>query len=211
MSNKRKATDVLLQMESSINTLLGYVRNQDHMIKMLLQKISLLEKQITVNFDKPAPAPSQPQAKPLMPGLKSGVILGQSGLKHVEVEAKSEEELEFPVVEVPAPQGKRRSGRYVSEPNVNSNKPIPVQQSVVYPDGKNVCLANVEIFQEDKLVKKTRTNASGKWITSLEPGVYTVCVFKQSVANKPEVNLSFEIDVHPSDGPIELPKQQVEL
>src|SRR5690606_22401187 len=134
------------------------------------------------------------QPKPLMPGIKPGVVLGN---KPDEV-VSDNEFVEEKIVEEIKHSGKRRTARY-------SDKPTVIQQQIVYADGKNVCLASVEIFDENKkLVKKTKTNATGKWTAAINPGQYIVNIAKKPAANKPEIELSFNIDVPFSSTPIEL-------
>lgn len=197
----RKATDVLLSIEEKVITLNKKYDNLEFMLKKLLSnktdKVTQnIEKNI-VNNDKPVAA-----TKPLMPGLKPGVVMGPHGL-YDKGEENSDNILDDPIeVSENVNASLRRTNR-VS--NRDQLKGVPVKQKVLYPDGKLVCLANVEVFDvENKLVSKMRTNALGIWMASLSPGQYNVKINKSKAGNKPEVNFDFNVDIPVSDGPLEL-------
>ena len=213
----RKASDVILSIENYVNEILGHVRNQDMTVKLLINRISSLER--AVNNSSPAPASSAPPApapasQRQMPGLKPGVNLGPPakeqqtftatprGSSQIDYDESGNEQLEVEV----KPVGKRRGARGQTASAV---KNVPVQQKILYPDGKNVCLANVEVFSSGKqgqldLVKKCRTNSAGKWNVSLGAGKYLVSISKVGTSTKPGVEVSYPIEIPVSDKPLEL-------
>lgn len=158
-------------------------------------RIDLLSKSIS-NMDN--------NIKSILNKLASNNIVNQPNIPSIpppvlpQIEVKSdvvsenEKDFDFPQVdEIPV--------------NIGGKK-VAVQQRVVYPDGKNVCLALVEI--KDSLgstIKKMRTNAMGKWMSVLEIGNYNIRIVKAGNKNKADVELNFPISISESDRPIELP------
>jgi hypothetical protein len=146
-----------------------------------------------------------------MPGLKPGVQLGPQRTMIATPKGQqistTEEDEEYTFVDEQQqlevdtkPIGQRRGVR-TEEPDPNSERKMPVQQRIIYKDGKNVCLANVEIFQtgnkgEFNLIKKLRTNSAGKWAVALAPGKYLVSISKAGTSSKPNVEVSYSIDMH---------------
>jgi len=227
MSNIRKASDILLELEATLAKVLGYVHNMDMNIKTISNRLNMLEK-TSVSPKWSPPSMTQPQApqaetkpttKAQMPGLKPGVQLGPQRTmiatpKGQQISTTEENEDNFTFVndeqlEIDTqPIGQRRGTR-TEEPNPNSERKMPVQQRIIYPDGKNVCLANVEIFQtnnkgELNLIKKIRTNSAGKWAVALASGKYLVSISKIGTSTKPNVDVSYSIDIPVSNAPLEL-------
>ncbi len=221
-NNVRKASDILLELEATLGRVLGYVHNMDMNIKTISNKLNMLE-MISVPFTSDVPAialvpPQKEEVKVQMPGLKPGVQLGPQRTMVATPKGQqistTEEDENFTFVndgqlEVDTqPIGQRRGTR-TEEPDFNSERKMPVQQRIVYPDGKNVCLANVEIFQtnnkgEFNLIKKVRTNSAGKWAVALASGKYLVSISKAGTNSKPNVELSYSIDIPVSAAPLEL-------
>ena len=204
----RKASDIILALEAKVESLTRQLSNIDNNIKLILNRLS------NNNTKQPSIIPEPPVTevvaakKPLLPGLKPNVVLGPSGLQFQNETAttqqltksskeKIEEKEDFDFTQV------------VSTPPVSGRK-VAVQQRITYPDGKNICLANVELKSSNgEVIKKLRTNAMGKWIAVLEPGNYTVSIMKSANKNNQDVELTFPISVPESDRPIELPIPKV--
>ena len=182
----RTVSEVIVSVESKLDHIMDFIKNQDMNIKILLNRISLLEKSIKLKTPeekvKPKIEAVLPTEDPVktsqMPGLKPGITLGKK------VTPKQETFVDV-------------SG--------TSNKKIPVQQKIIYNDGKNLSLANVEIFDiNGNLIKKIRTGSIGKWNASLEPGQYSVMVSKRGANAKLNVETSYEVSIPPSNAPVEL-------
>ena len=230
----RKASDVLLELEITLEKVLGYVRNMDMNIKSISNRLNMLEKtsvspkwsppsmardttQVWTGETQPAPELLAAALKPQMPGLKPGVQLGPQRTmvttpKGQQISTTEEDETNFTnddKLEVDTKLIGQRRGIRTEEPNPNSERKMPVQQRIIYKDGKNVCLANVEIFQtgskgELNLIKKVRTNSAGKWVVALESGKYLVSISKAGTSSKPNVDVSYSIDIPISSVPLEL-------
>ena len=229
----RKATDVLLSVEQMVRELLGHARNQDMLLKNLTRRVDALSgpQPFLKNQEPPAAEPPTPQAqRPTMPGLKPGVVLKkvksdqehfqfeewqpngppkQVLVKHGE-EAEEEEEVVEELELDTKPKGKRRDARYVSKPANGKN--VPVQQKVLYPDGKALTSAHVEIFAKTEsegkqvwgLVKSLKTNNTGKWTNSLPAGNYMIKVSKKGEKGKPPVEMQGPLTIPNSEEPVQL-------
>ncbi len=88
----------------------------------------------------------------------------------------------------------------VSVPAVADGKKLVIDQKVVFAsNGKNLSLAPVEIFDStNSLVKRTRTNTSGRWTAQLVPGQYRVHISKIGSKNKVIADMQFIIKVDSS-------------
>ena len=85
------------------------------------------------------------------------------------------------------------------------NKKRVVQEKLIYGDGKNIVMAQIEIFNtKGKLIDKRRTNHSGKWTTSLMPGTYIIRVAKTATSSRPSATGQYEIVVEPESKPLQL-------
>lgn len=185
--NPRKASDILLMLEAKVETLSKHIENVDNNIKLILNRLAAnnaikqgvysKEEVISDKNDKIA-------------DTMNNIVLEQNkSAKKVE----EEKDYDFPQVEddlLPKASGRK----------------VAVQQRITYSDGKNICLANVEIKNSvGQSIKKMRTNAMGKWIAVLEPGNYMVNILKSANKTNPDVDLNFPISIPESDRPIELP------
>lgn len=195
--NIRKASDIILALESKVETISKQVENIDNNIKLILNRL-----QSSTAVTKPVDnIPKEYSIKTSkIPGLREDVVLGPNGLQikenivsKNEIEVTKEDEDNFEFVQVN------------SNPN-SSGRKVAVQQRITYSDGKNICLANVELKTPNgELVKKTRTNVMGKWIITLDPGNYIVNVVKSANKSNSGVEVSYPVQISESDRPVELP------
>lgn len=223
----RKATDVLLNIEQQVSEILGYVKNQDMLIKALMNRLAVLERSgQPIHSAMPSPI-TESTSKQLgnssqqLPGLKPGVVIkGDLNNKHI-IKPINQQQLESPNIDFPSydsnsdikestievdniPIGKRRTSRYVDDQN------ITVQQKVLYPDGKCVSSARIEIFTKlpnsDNLVlvQNKKTNATGKWTGQLPPGNYLIKVFKKGTGKTPNIETQQTVIVPNSDDTVQL-------
>jgi len=179
--NPKKASELLVELNHKVDLILGLVKNQDQLLKILNNKIknNLPENLI------------DPEKSENIVGIKENGISIRLNDKVVEQVAKNNEVIvdnEFVQVETV------------------STKKVAVQQKVTYSDGKNVCLASVEITGGNlKSSKKLKTNAMGKWMLVLEPGKYIVNINKSKNQQNTAVSISYPFTIEESDKPIELP------
>ncbi len=197
----RKATDILLSIEQKVQLILGHNKNQDLLMKTLLNRLQALEEQ--------TPAPSivenvDPKTKQQLPGLKPGVRIGSQ----ITRETTEVPEEKIDTIELESkPTGQRRDLRYV--PSNYDGKPIPVQQKLLYEDGRAIVTAQVEILSNGNLVKSLKTNATGKWTNTLNPGTYTVRFSKKATSTQKAVEAETTIDIPVSQEPVQLKPFQV--
>jgi hypothetical protein len=219
----RKATDILLSIEEMVKKVLGHNRNQDMLNKTLLNRIADLEKKISTgtqlqesqDFQKHQDFPKHSGDAPprrinqQLPGLKPSVKIKQQKPESNQIVRDPNEEEEEKLEVTSKPVGKRRDARYVS--SGNKIKQVPVQQKIMYEDGRSVSMAKIEIFDsETKLVKNTKTNATGKWTNALMPGLYTVKISKKETSTKRAIEAQTEINILNSDEPVQLSPFQLE-
>lgn len=175
----RKASDILIYLEARVDILAKHIINIDNNIKLILNK---LQNNI---MNQPIEIKKIEEKVPIIVENKP------------KIEEKIEEELDFPQV-----------GEEIKEES--SGRKVAVQQRITYSDGKNICLANVEIKNLAGLsIKKMRTNAMGKWIAVLEPGIYNIHVTKSANKTNADVELNFPVTIPESDRPIELPVPKI--
>lgn len=164
----KKASELLVEINQKLDSLLGIVRNQDLLLKTLNNRISKNSQSIPPPENK---------------------IINSS------TELVSDDEF----VQV-------NTDEFNAEIQKSGGKKVAVQQRVTYSDGKNICLASVEITGDNlKSSKKLKTNAMGKWIAVLEPGNYVVRISKPANKNKQVITISSSFTVTESDKPVELP------
>lgn len=178
---ERKASDILIELESSVKKIESFLSNID-----LTNKI-ILKNQQTILDKLASSAPgstikNKVSSIPSMPSVEAGGTPVIENRRHV-----------LPV-EISQPVPPKKSDK------------VTVTQRVAYSDNKNVILAQIEIFDSSKkLVKKTRTDSSGRWNGKLEPGNFLVYV-KKSVpeAGKSPISKEVNIKVFESEKAIEL-------
>lgn len=183
----RKATDILLEIDRKIDLLLKYQTTNDLNQKLILDRLNRLLKVNVEHFT--TVQTEMPANKPLMakPAQMASEDINEYGEVQKEVELQ--------------PKIGRRDQRIPTQ----DGKKIAVQQKIVYPDGKNVIIATVEIYNmSNVLVKRTRTNSAGKWNATLDPGKYLIHITKSATTEKPLVEQRYEVEIPISHGPLEL-------
>jgi hypothetical protein len=178
----RKASDILLELESKVNVVFQHLQNIDSNIKLILNRLSSnISKKIDIS----------PEIQQISEVKHNISTENTNSLKNTE----KEEEFTFVQVNNDIPISTRK---------------VAVQQRIMYADGKNICLASVELKDVNgNVVKKMRTNAMGKWISALDPGKYFVHIRKAANKSNQDVEMNFEIQIQESDRPIELPSAKI--
>jgi hypothetical protein len=233
----RKASEVLLDLETKIDTLLAIVRGLDTIVKNLSNKFNALQAQTVQNVQ----APNMPRIEAVNT-VQFPQYQSQESEKQVPVSMESALPLET------SPNGFRRTSRpetysgdnsspnrseapkpppgretSVTIPKEATNKTpqvpvqkntaraltqnaVPVMQRIVDKGGKSVFLADVEISNIDTgaPVFKTRTNGTGKWMSSLGVGNYHVVIRKSESLTKEKVEVAQDIYVDGTTSPLEL-------
>lgn len=218
----RKASDIILELESKINSLLELIKSQDLNIKILSNKLnSVMEKldkkpepkiivesvntlptsneQIFVSSENKLPLEESPSGfrRTSRPETYSGdnVYLKEKPKKNIEV-----------TPEIVVPSEKNPTETMVPVKYDASLNAVPVMQRVVDRNGKSVFLADIEIFNSDdeSSVFKTRTNGTGKWMASLVPGNYRIALRKRESLTKEKLEVNQNLQIDGSKSPLEL-------
>ena len=225
MDNARKATDVLLDLESKVDVLINLVKSQKLTQEILSNKLNialeLLEKNSVEN-------------KTSLPEKPKFTIEASDNEKNILINS------DFNLLTESEPKGFRRTSRpetyskpaiqkhknVVEKPaevifnppnletfnneSLTSNKPqediskkeilqspIIVSQRIVDVNGKSVFLAEVEVKKNDtlELVSKTRTGATGKWSIPLNTGIYKLFIKKRDLKTKEVVTTTQDLTV----------------
>ena len=228
MSNEsRKASDVILELESKINTLLGLAATQDLLMKLLSNKLNDLilvvnagtkpvTKQVTIEAvdDSPKLLPISNESKLPIQELPTGfrrtsrpeTYSGDNAF----LQKSDQGVVKFPMQ---LPNAQKEAEVIMPSPaepeemqkQVLSNA-IPVMQRVVDKTGKSIFLADVEVFNNgaQKPLFKSRTNGTGKWMATLAPGEYKVVIRKRESLTKEKLESTQDIVVNSDVSPLEL-------
>lgn len=231
MSEQRKATDVLLDLETKIDLLMSMIRNQDLNIKILSNKLNELLKNnsntVSNNF---------PNA---VSEVKNGGFTIEAETKQIPILAEHNVPVDY------SPTGFRRTSRPetysgdnavlkpkkpqkeaeiivpkeaeknvikddqsnpVNQQKQSTENAVPIIQRVVDRNGKSIFLADVEVFniETSEKVQKTRTNGAGKWTASLMPGQYRVVLSKRDPVTKGKLENTQDLVVDGTIVPLEL-------
>ncbi len=225
----RKATDIILDLESKIDILINLVRSQDLNIKVLSNKLNTV-------IDRMDSFSSQSIPKIEAVDFKVANNI-ESNTEKIIVSSESTLQVDN------NPQGFRRTSRpetfsgdnmylsrqetnhKVEDPtpvvsvnqnpvtpkkeesvDINTKNSIPTVQRIVDKNGKSIFLADVEIFNDkSESIFKTRTNGTGKWMATLPVGSYKVVVKKRESMTKEKLESTQKIVVDGSQSPLELP------
>jgi len=181
----KKASEVILELAVKVNSVVSYIQNVDNNIKIILNKLNKIDAALTLDVPPPALVQSKPSEY---------------------------DEYGHPVlVESAVPADRRRVSRTDQHADV---KKVSVSQQIFYPNGSPVFIGSVEILQEifdhnkketkTKLIKQTRTNATGRWIAALSPGKYIIHIVERGDGKSKPVEWRYEETIPTSDNPVEL-------
>jgi hypothetical protein len=221
MSTEKKISDIIFDMQTKINQLVGLYTNMDNNIKIILNRLNTQSKNNNLTENKQAirsagslsvsaigvaPAVKLPPGPPIKepePEFDNDVLVARPF-------DESFDDDERELIEEVIPKGKRRDLRKPADSTQGTK--VAVSQQIQYNSGKVLFLANVEIIDvsSGQIVKQTRTNQKGRWIAPLDPGEYLIHISKRQVdKNKLPVELRYKIAVPNSSGPLELPTTEI--
>lgn len=229
-SEPRKASDVLIDLETKVAVLLELARSQDHNIKILSNKINVLLnainennnintqalpndenniKKIYVSSDGSLPLDKFPSAirrnsRPETYSDTSTNLNSEASIKEAEVIVNTKDNnIKNGFVKLDSNNDLLDVNNKVKADD--SHLVIPVHQRVVDRNGKSVFLADVEVINlETNLIFKTRTNGTGKWMASLSPGNYNVIIQKRESVSKEKIKTEQLITVDSGTSLVEL-------
>lgn len=228
MDAPRKASDVLLDLESKVALLLKIISAQDTNIKVLSNKVNDLFalinslsagasphieavdtiKQIPISIEDKLPIDNSPSgfrrtSRPETYSAENASVVRQDATKPP---PGRESEVIVPAEAIKKAQVIQQIPVHKNQARAITQNAVPVQQRIVDKSGKSVFLADVEISNGDTgaQVFKTRTNGTGKWMASLSVGKYRVVIKKSESLTKERVEIAQDIFIDGSASPLEL-------
>jgi murein DD-endopeptidase MepM/ murein hydrolase activator NlpD len=198
MTDERKATDVLLDIESEVKKL-----SQTMSSLMLAQTLSLDKLNRVYNYISNLEKEIEEEKK---------LQLGQAQTANHNLPIQSPQAT--PIEVESNPQGVRRTSRQPEAPPADApmatsnpgERKIPVIQRVTDHSGKDLFMADVRIINANKeVVAKVKTNPVGKWQALVPPGQYDVHILKTDTASKTKIEAMQTITVPDNTGIFTLP------
>jgi type IV secretory pathway protease TraF len=221
---KRSASEILIQLENKITTLLHLSHSQDLNLKILSNKlnavIEILEKNhisLPENIESNSLSISTPESNssvvvPLLVPEATNEPVGLRRTSRPSANASREDSVKLIAPQqnaeiiLPSATTPTQEPQDLEFKDYNSDVKIPLMQRVVNDTGKSVFMADVEVFDDKKQsVFKTKTNAVGKWMASLPSGKYSVMLSKRDPSSKQKLESRQEIIVDESELPFNLP------
>ena len=191
--DNRTITSIILGIEADVKLLMKLYNNVDSNLIIILSNINISKKQPVVQQTQVSPAPTRvnyPPApafppKPTQPKINPKI--DEEGMALIEKLSKE----------------KAQKG-FIENKDAGNGTKTQVIQTINYPDGRKLFLANIKIFKDGKLINQTRTSPKGKWTAPLMPGEYSIHVSKVDSDSKKLVELKYNIDVPDAKEPVEL-------
>jgi hypothetical protein len=211
----RKASDILLSLESKVNDLVKTVAVYDFNTKLILDRVNKMYAYISILQNEMAEdnaTQNQTTNKEIVQSSTEHLMTveenpkGQKRTSRVETYTKPQ----VPFVNQIDPTINQPHGIQTERPTKQTkpdgDRKVPVIQRITDQTGKDLFMAEVMILDANKeLVSKTKTNAAGKWQAYLKPGLYSVNIVKTDTATKAKLEAMQDITVSNSDTTITLP------
>lgn len=202
---QRKATDILLELENKVNALLVLANSQDLLIKIMSNKLNKLLDEQNVQEQPKFSIESENSTLIKVEGGSSIKMeespFGDRRTSRDEVKNVIKAEAPMPTIQLE----EMPSSPLKEAPSLNGEV-IPLIQRIVDKNGKAVFLADVEIIDSEtlKVIAKIRTNGTGKWMYSLNPGKYKIKITKKESLTKSKIESYQEVDVKQGSSKIDL-------
>jgi hypothetical protein len=205
----RKASDILLSIESKMNSLIKAMSVYDLNVKLILSRVNVvyayieqLKAEAELPPDQDAPIAVLAEAAiQLSTEPSKDRRMGRVGVP-VQIPQVQQER---PIPQTQQPVQVPQSDKKANTPTSPDRK-VPVVQQLKYNNGGDVFMAEVSIANQDnELVHKTKTNAIGKWQAHLKPGKYYVSVVKTDTTTKKKIEALQELIIPNSNDTVNLP------
>jgi hypothetical protein len=224
-TDKRTATDILLDLEARMGVVEKRLQNSENLLKILLSRLNAA---LSGGTSPSTQTPASPVTQPVSPAVvnkdnfedrpKTSEFAKMAAQQGLDVEDDDPEEEtgfidevftaraaqppdEHELIESPT----RGNARGQRGPKSEGSKQSISQ--VIKREDTPLYIANVEVFDENGLlINQTRTNTKGRWLMALAPGNYKVHVLKRFPpdSGKLPIDTSYPITVPPSKKPMEL-------
>lgn len=227
--NDRKATDVLLSIESKLESLLNHHRTQELNLKILSNKFNSLIENIPKYFNDHKQSMTRPQIKieaadvspvskniPISSDFNLSTDSDPVGFRRTS-RPETFEERESPALKETRESAIQKVVKNFENTKQQENTPhLPpklseglisqITQRIVDKNQKSIFLAEVEIKSlEGELIHKTRTNSIGKWNATLPPGKYRVSASKRESSSKQKIEIFQDVEIDGSKSMMSLP------
>lgn len=199
VKEQRKASDILLALETKVDNLVKIVSLYDMNIKLILDRVNKMHSYINMLQQEMLQEQIQtiPEDKRIIQSPTENLMTTEENPKGHRRVARTETYTQQPPITPPQQQ---------KQPNTDSERKVPVVQRVTDHTGKDLFMAEVSILNTDKeLAAKTKTNAAGKWQAYLKPGSYSVNIVKTDTQTKNKIEAMQDIMVGDSNNAITLP------
>jgi hypothetical protein len=220
---ERKATDVLLSIESKLEALLNHHRTQELNLKILSNKFNslmenissqlsdikkpVLQPKITVEAADVATSKNIPISSNFHLNSDSSPIGFRRTSRPETFEEKNlQPEALNKKIELKFDNEKEKENTPLIPPKLSDSTIAQITQRIIDKNQKSIFLAEIEVKSEDgTTVHKTRTNSIGKWNATLPPGKYRVSASKRETSNKQKVEIFQDIEIDGSKSMMQLP------
>jgi hypothetical protein len=224
ISEKRKASDILLGLEDKVSTLTKMMGVFDMNTKFLLDRINyvyLYIKQVqeldaqSQNQEEQHSFPDEQNVKLTQQPIQilssnDGLIeeTAPKGHRRISRSETYSNPISTQPIMMPTQTRAQQIQQLQTQPkqqvsNQSSDKKVPVIQRITDHTGKDIFMGAVSILNENKEeIYKTKTNAVGKWQAHLNPGKYIVNIVKTDTATKNKIEATQEINVSGNTGSV---------
>ncbi len=224
MAEQRKASDVLLELETEVKSLKSILNLQDHLLKTILGNCNKTNAMLGALIDA-QPLTAEQRAvirEQFQPAASEAIMIPQGFPVEIEKVFKGERRItrapnepstkasnadiefkDYMAQKKKPPQTEFRPKAAAQQ--VKSEKKIPVTQRVQDNNKKDMFMAEVNLLSpQGELVLKTKTNAMGKWQAQLAPGNYVVKASKMDTALQKKIETQQNITIPNSNSAITL-------
>jgi hypothetical protein len=195
MSDKRTVPEVLVDLENQVKILTATVASQDMLLKNILNRSNDIHKMFVELAQETSALDNQ--ATNSMQNITNFPTPSPDVLSQIKVETEFKGNKR--VSRTPPPETNPSQQKIP----VNQGK-VPIIQKLVDENNKIIFMADVEIYENNILVHKTKTNASGKYQALMKPGTYNVVFVKTDKLTKTKQRATTEIIVPDSKSHVEL-------
>ncbi len=214
-TDKRKATEILLDLEERIKIVEGRIQNSENLLKIMLGRLN-------ANGITPQTSPSPRVSPP---------VINKENFEDRPVTHKFSDAAERIGIKIEEPEPKQITEVFTAQPAQPLSDPDEIIEAPIRGNARGqrgpkfsgakasvsqvltvgetpLFLANIEILDEQGvLINQARTNTKGRWLMALAPGNYQVHVSKRFPpdSGRPPIDTVYPINIPSSNKPMELP------
>lgn len=219
MIEQRKASDILLDLETEVKLMKAIINIQDSLLKTLLNNVNKINNTLDLLIESQSLTPEQnelmrqknqsaiSQTITIPSGIPINVETEFKGQRRIGPSTKaSNADIEFKdyMAQRRVAAEEQKEIKPKAE-DLKQERKIPITQRVQDNNGKDVFMARVSIHSlSGSLVLNTKTNAMGKWQAQIPPGKYSVKISKMDSSTQKSLESQQEISVPNSNNAITL-------